>query len=150
MCKIGTFWRNLSTKFLKILNIYLVLKIFQKVRIVMFSTKYFTIFQLQWNIRNISDIFLQYSVLCGLGQISKIFQVYFIHINSFKKPSRKIYNTAKEFYCNATIFVFWFFIVDLPKKHGNWKMAQGCRLSPTIFAYIKNRMICAWPLTYWI
>ena len=24
-----------------------------------------TIFQLQWNIGNISDIFLQYSVLCG-------------------------------------------------------------------------------------
>ena len=35
MCKIGTLQRNVSTMFLKILNIYLVLKIFQKVRIVM-------------------------------------------------------------------------------------------------------------------
>ena len=43
MCKIDTFERNLSTMFLKILNIYLVLKI---------------IFQLQCNIRNISDMFL--------------------------------------------------------------------------------------------
>ena len=42
----------------------------------------------------------------------------------------KIYNRAKELYCNATIFVFLFSIVYLPKKNGNWKMAQGCRLSP--------------------
>ena len=41
-----------------------------------------------------------------------------------------MYSTAKELYCDATIF-FWFFIVYLPKKNGNWKMAQGCRLSPT-------------------
>ena len=41
MCKIGTFQRNLSTMFRKILNIYLVLKIFQNVRV---ATKYFTIF----------------------------------------------------------------------------------------------------------
>ena len=29
---------------------------------------------------------------------------------------KKIYNRAKELYCDATIFVFWFFIVYLPKK----------------------------------
>ena len=41
-----------------------------------------------------------------------------------------MYNIAKELYCDATIFVFRFFIVYLPKENGNWKMAQGCRLSP--------------------
>ena len=40
MCKIGTFQRNFSTIFLKLLNIYLFSKIFQKVEIVM----------LRWNI----------------------------------------------------------------------------------------------------
>ena len=29
------------------------------------AMKYFAIFQLQWNIENIPEIFLQYSVLCG-------------------------------------------------------------------------------------
>ena len=51
-----------------------------------------------------------------LGQMSKNFQVYFIHINFFKKPNRKIYNRAKELNCDATIFVNWFFIVYSPKK----------------------------------
>ena len=35
MCKIGIFQQNLSTIFLKVLNINLILKIFQKVKIVM-------------------------------------------------------------------------------------------------------------------
>ena len=67
----------------------------------------------------------------ALGQMSKIF-IYFMHtcIHFFKKPNKKIYNRAKELYCDATIFVFLFFVVYLPKKYGNWKMAQGCRLSP--------------------
>ena len=51
-----------------------------------------------------------------LGQMSKNFQVYFINVNFFKKPNKKNYNRAKELYCDATIFVFWFFIVYLPKK----------------------------------
>ena len=62
------------------------------------------------------------------GQMSTNFQVYFIHINFFKKPDQKIYNRPKESYCDATIFLFLFFIVYLPKKNGNWKMAQGCQL----------------------
>ena len=33
VCKIGTFQRNISTIFLKVLNIYLFLKILQKVEI---------------------------------------------------------------------------------------------------------------------
>ena len=48
--------------------------------------------------------------------MSKNFQVNFIHIIFFKKPNKKIYNRAKELYCDITIFVFWFFIVYLPKK----------------------------------
>ena len=40
----------------------------------------------------------------ALGQMSKNFQVYFIHINFFKEPIKKIYNRAKELYCDATIF----------------------------------------------
>ena len=34
----------------------------------------------------------------ALGQMSKNVQVYFIHINFFKKPNKKIYNKAKELY----------------------------------------------------
>ena len=49
----------------------------------------------------------------------------------FLRNQKKNYNTAKELYCEPTIFVFWFFIVYLPKKNENWKMVQGCRLSPT-------------------
>ena len=48
-------------------------------------------------------------------QIAKKFQVYFIHIISFKKP-KKIDNRANELYCDATIFVVRFFIVYLSKK----------------------------------
>ena len=55
----------------------------------------------------------------ALGQMSKNFQVYFIHINFFKKPNKKNYNRAKELYCDANIFVFRFFTVYLPKKNGN-------------------------------
>ena len=68
-----------------------------------------------------------------LSQMSKNFQVYVIHINFFKKPNKKIDNRAKELYWDTTIFVFWFVIVYLQKKNGNWKMAQGCRLSPTLY-----------------
>ena len=50
-----------------------------------------------------------------LGQMPKNFQVYFIHMNLLRNQ-KKIYNRAKESYCDATIFVFRFFIVYLPKK----------------------------------
>ena len=67
----------------------------------------------------------------ALGQMSKNVQVYFIHINFFEKPNKKIYSRAKELSCDVTIFLFWFFIVYLLKKNGNWKMAQSCWLFPT-------------------
>ena len=55
----------------------------------------------------------------ALSQMSNNFQVYFIHINFFKKPNKKMYNRAKDLYCDATTFVFWLFIVYLPKKNWN-------------------------------
>ena len=64
----------------------------------------------------------------ALGQMSKNFQIYFIRMNFFKKPNKKIDNRAKQLYCDATIFVFWFFIVYLPKKNVNWKISEGCHL----------------------
>ena len=51
-----------------------------------------------------------------LGQMSKNFQFYFIYTIFLKKPNKIIYNRAKELYCDATIFVFWLFIVYFPKK----------------------------------
>ena len=57
-----------------------------------------------------------------LGQMLKNFQVYFILIFFLKKPNKKIYNRAKELYYDDTLFVFWFFIVYLPKKNESTKM----------------------------
>ena len=42
----------------------------------------------------------------ALGQMSKNFQVNFIHINCFENPNKKIYNRAEKLYYDATIFVF--------------------------------------------
>ena len=66
---------------------------------------------------------------CALGHMSEKFQVYFIHINFFKYQINKIFNRAKEFYCDATILVSLFSIVYLPKK--KWKLKKGSRL-PTL------------------
>ena len=54
----------------------------------------------------------------------------FIHINFLKTPNKKIYNRAKELYCDATIFLFWFFIVYLSKKTETekWPKAADSRL----------------------
>ena len=52
----------------------------------------------------------------ALGQMLKNFLLYFVHINFSKKPNKKIYNRAKELYCDATIYFFWFFIIYLHKK----------------------------------
>ena len=49
MCKIGTFQRNLSTTFLKPLNIYLFSKIFQKVKIVNCDEIFCNIWQKCWD-----------------------------------------------------------------------------------------------------
>ena len=62
----------------------------------------------------------------ALGQMSKNFQVYVIHIHFFKKPNKKIYNRAKKLYCDATIFVFDCFLSTCQKK--KWKLKNGPRL----------------------
>ena len=59
----------------------------------------------------------------ALDQMSKNFQVYFIHINFFKKPNKKFYNRAKD----ATMF-FDALLSTCAKK---WKLKNGPRL-PTL------------------
>ena len=54
-----------------------------------------------------------------LGQMSKNFQVYFIHINCFKKPNEKKFTIVPKLYCDATIFVFYSLMSTCPKKNGN-------------------------------
>ena len=49
----------------------------------------------------------------ALGQMSKNFQAYFIHINLFEKPNKKIY---KELYCDATIFFLILYCLLAKKK----------------------------------
>ena len=73
----------------------------------------------------------------ALGQMSKNFQIHFIYINIFKKQNKKIYNRVKELYCDATIFVFWFFIVYLPKEMETekWPKAAG---SPLPFSNVEG------------
>ena len=46
-----------------------------------------------------------------------------------------MYNRTKELYCDANIFVFVIFYCLLAQKNGDWTIAQGCRLSPTIDFY---------------
>ena len=81
----------------------------------------------------------------ALGEISKKFQVYFIHIIFFNKTDKKIYNRAKELYCDATIFVFWLFIVYLPKK----KMETEKWLKAADFLLLKfwSTQTCGWEYT---
>ena len=68
----------------------------------------------------------------ALGQMAKNFK-FTLHIWIFLRNQIKFfYNRAKTLYCDATILVFWFFIVYSPKKNGNWILAQGCRLSPMV------------------
>ena len=61
----------------------------------------------------------------ALGQILKNFQVYFVHINFFEKPNKKIYNKPKSYTAMLLYLFFDFFIGYLPKK---WKLKNGPRL----------------------
>ena len=73
----------------------------------------------------------------ALGQMSTNFQVYSIHVNFFKKPDKKIYNRAKKFYCNATIYIFLIsYYLYLPKK--KWKLINGPRLSTLPYSHMKS------------
>ena len=74
MFKIGAFQRNLSKIFLKVLNIYLVQKIFHKIRIVMLRcniSQYLTkMLQQYFNCNEILEIFLSRfcNILCYVGK----------------------------------------------------------------------------------
>ena len=75
VCKIGAFQRNISTMFLKVSNIYLFSKIFQKVEIVVLRLnilQYFTKNLRQYfNGNEIQEIFLTSfcNILCYVGCI---------------------------------------------------------------------------------
>ena len=60
-----------------------------------------------------------------LGRTSKNFQVYFIHINFFKKPNKKIYNRAKELYRDATIFFLIHYCLLNQKKMETEKWSKA-------------------------
>ena len=79
MCKIEKFQRNLSTIFLKLLNIYLFSKIFQKVKIVM----------LRWNILQYLKKMLREYFSCN--ERLEIFLTYFCNILCYvgKSPTKK-------------------------------------------------------------
>ena len=66
--------------------------------------------------------------------MSNNFQVYFIYINFSRKQTIKIHNKAKEFYYNATMFVFEFSIVYLRKK--KWEPKNGPRLPTFPYRFI--------------
>ena len=65
----------------------------------------------------------------------------------FKKPNKKNYNRAKELSCDATIFVFWFFIVYFLKKieTKKWPKAANFPLPRqwTLIYWAKN-FVCCW------
>ena len=53
-------------------------------------------------------------------------------INFLRQQGKKIYNRAKQWYCDATIFVFRFFIIYLSKKieTEKWLKAADCPVRP--------------------
>ena len=62
-----------------------------------------------------------------LGTVSQNFQVYFINIIFLRNKIKKMYNKAKKVWCYYICFLILHCL--LVQKNGNWKMAQGCRLS---------------------
>ena len=67
----------------------------------------------------------------ALGQMSKNFQVYFIHINFFKKPNKKFTIEPKS-YTAMLLYLFFDSLLSTCPKKWKLKMAQGCRLSPIL------------------
>ena len=67
----------------------------------------------------------------ALGQISKNFQFYFIHINFWESKQKNVQYSHRVIlrYC---YICFSFLHCLVAQKNGNWKMAQGCPLSLTI------------------
>ena len=85
MCKISIFQRNISTIFLKVLNIYLFSKIFQKVKIVMLRSnilRYVTKMLRQYFNRNeILEILLTCSaIFCAVWVMDQEYTIPFLII----------------------------------------------------------------------
>ena len=95
MCKIGTFKGNLSTIFLKVLNIYLFKKIFQEVEIVM----------LRWNILQYLTKMLRQYFNCS--EKLEIFLPSFCNILCYVgdniPPTTKKFNNVREFFKGSKI-----------------------------------------------
>ena len=80
----------------------------------------------------------------ALGHMPKYFQVYFIQINFFKKPNKKINNRAKELYCGSTIFFFDSLLSNCPKKMETEKLPKAAD-SPLFIAkyqFINKLVFC--------
>ena len=79
----------------------------------------------------------------ALGQMSKNFHFYFIHIKFLKKPNKKKLHQSQRVIQRCYYICFKIFYCLLTKKNGNWKMTQGCRLAPMphklTFGYIKKK-----------
>ena len=55
-----------------------------------------------------------------------------------KAPAKE----PKSYTAKLLYLFFWFFIVYLPKKNENWKMAQGCRLSPcNLIVFVRKQKL---------
>ena len=80
------------------------------------------------------------------GQMSKNVQVYFLHIIFLRNQTKKKLQSS---HCDATVFVCRFFIVDLSQKNGNWKMAEGCRLSPILNFILISQPVPLWKKNLW-
>ena len=118
MCKFGTFQRNLSSIFLKLLNIYLFSEIFQKVKIIMLRwnilqyltnmlTQYFS-----WNER--LEIFLTCccNILCYVGCVpSTMLFPNMMVIFSKHAPFLNMAVDAKKNRKNSDFHSFFFFIL---------------------------------------
>ena len=105
MCKIGTFQGNLSIIFLRILNIYLFLKIFQKVEFLM----------LRWNILQYLTKMLRQYLNCN--EILEIFLTSFCNILCYVGCNLLVFYFSlilwKKEKCKKNLIKFGCFVADV-------------------------------------
>ena len=78
---------------------------------------------------------------CLGPEVKKFSSLLYTH-TFFLKPNKKNYNTAKELYCDRTIFVFWLFIVYSHRKMGTEKWPKATK-SP-LHSVLKLLIYCNW------
>ena len=71
----------------------------------------------------------QYFFHTGLGQMSKKFQVYFIHINFFKKPKKKLKIEPKSYTAMLLYLFFDSLLSTCPKKMETEKWPKAAHSS---------------------